>query len=263
FQPPWVANRVVQGRFVTLGWQRALLHEVAPHDGRFGTPRPQCRPHLLRLQPQVTSYPQEAAKGVFVRREQFGLRFWRWRLCGQVRQQPGARLAKGKQKRGERRPPTPLGNPREAVRGIRSQHYCRNAPLGDAGGNDGGTPTLALKAASRSRAWSLSEKSSAKSELPLSNRWLLPDGEGSPSKLLIAASATPRGPQPVAAGTLKVSSVATASRIARTAVVGKRTGSGSGKNVKFPDMIFGLSTIGSLSEPMKHLPPSSGLVSLI
>jgi hypothetical protein len=28
-------------------------------------------------------------------------------------------------------------------------------------------------------------------------------------------------------------------------------------------MIVGLSTIGSLSEPMKHLPPSSGLVSLI
>jgi hypothetical protein len=82
-------------------------------------------------------------------------------------------------------------------------------------------------------------------------RWLLPDGDGRPSVALIASSAAPPGPHPVAAGTLKTSSVRLEPVIDSTATFGNRVGSGSDAKPSVPTGLnSGLSTIGSLFEPM-------------
>jgi hypothetical protein len=81
--------------------------------------------------------------------------------------------------------------------------------------------------------------------------WLLPDGDGSPSLALVAASATPPGPHPVAPGTLKTSSVSVDPAIESTATFGNRVGSGSSAKLSVPTGLkVGLSTMGSSSDPM-------------
>src|SRR5215469_1524274 len=103
------------------------------------------------------------------------------------------------------------------------------------------------------RAMLAGAKQTAKENVPLSVRLLLPDAEGSPAEASIATStamlAEPPGPQPVTPGTVKMVSVAVAFVTARTAVLGWSFGFGSLLITSVP-VTEGLTTTGLSFDPM-------------